>query len=63
MPAEGRPIKAYRPSHYGGPDNENEEAEIVRLANLELYTRRASQGLPIFDEQPQARNRHRMVQM
>ena len=63
MPAEGRPMKAYRPSRYGSPDNANEEAEVIRLANLDLYTHRASQGLPIFDEQPQVRNRQRVVQM
>jgi hypothetical protein len=63
MPAEGRPMKAYRPSRYGSPDIANEEAEVIRLANLEMYTRRASQGLPIFEEKQSARNRQRVVQM
>jgi hypothetical protein len=51
MPIEGgRPIRGYRPSVFGLPEDECEEAEIIRLANLELYARRASAGLPIFDD-------------
>ncbi len=63
MPPEARAMKAYRPSLFGGSDSANEEAEILRLANLELYRRRASQGLPIFDEQPETRRRQHVAQM
>jgi len=31
-------------------DEPCEEAELVRLANIEVYAKRASAGLPIFDE-------------
>lgn len=53
MPMEGRSMKGCRPSRYGGRDTQNEEADIVRLSNLEVYSARARQGLPIFDEQQQ----------
>lgn len=51
MPTEGgRPIRGYRPSAFGLPEEESDEAEVVRLANLEVYAKRASAGLPIFEE-------------
>ncbi len=51
MPREGgQPVRGYRPSFFGIPEEECEEAEIVRLSNLEVYAERASAGLPIFEE-------------
>jgi hypothetical protein len=52
MPTEAfQRVRAGRPSRYGGRDLlVSEEAETVRLANLEVYAERAAQGLPIFDE-------------
>ena len=51
MPMEGgRPIRGDRPSRYGLPDEDCEEAEIIRLSNLEVYASRASAGLPIFED-------------
>lgn len=49
-PDGGRPVRAYRPSLFGMPEQENEEAETVRLANLKLYARRVSNGQPVFEE-------------
>ncbi len=54
MPAEGRSVRGFRPSQFGLLDEEREEAEVVRLANLEVYSKRASAGLPIFEEVPLA---------
>ena len=49
-PDGGRPVRAYRPSSYGTAERNSEEAEMMRLANLELYTQRVSAGKPIFEE-------------
>ncbi len=58
MPTEGgRPIRGYRPSRFGLADQESEEAEVVRLSNLEVYARRASAGLPIFEDPESTRPR------
>ena len=46
----GRPIRGYRPSRYGCPDEEDELTELARLANVEAYAKRASAGLPIFQD-------------
>jgi hypothetical protein len=46
----GRPVRGFRPSHYGLEEEPCEEAELVRLANIETYTKRASAGLPIFED-------------
>ena len=46
----GSSVRGYRPSRFGLPDEQNLEAEEVRSANLELYSKRASAGLPIFEE-------------
>ena len=46
----GRPVRAYRPSLFGMPEQDNEDAEIIRLANLELYAKRARAGQPVFGE-------------
>jgi hypothetical protein len=54
-----RPIRAFRPSRYGLPDDQTEEAEMIRLANVEVYTKRASAGLPIFEEVPPAAISHK----
>lgn len=52
--AGGRPIRGYRPSRYGSPeDDEGEGAQEARLANVEVYAKRASEGLPIFKEDPE----------
>jgi hypothetical protein len=45
----GRPVRGYRPGRYGLDEAEAED-QLVRLANLELYSRRAQAGLPIFEE-------------
>ena len=45
----GQPMRGYRPSRFGLID-EDHAADDVRLANLEVYAKRASEGLPIFDE-------------
>ena len=51
MPTEAfQCVRAGRPSRYGGIDPVSEEAETVRLSNLEVYAERAAQGLPIFDD-------------
>ena len=46
----GRPVRGYRPSRYGLVEEESEEAELVRLARIELYAKRARAGLPIFED-------------
>ena len=46
----GRPVRGFRPSRLAAAEEPCEEAELVRLANIEVYTKRASAGLPIFDE-------------
>jgi hypothetical protein len=46
----GSSVRGYRPSRFGLPDEHNLEAEEVRSANLELYSKRATAGLPIFEE-------------
>jgi len=46
----GRPIRGFRPGTYGTSDQECDEAEVVRLANVEVYARRVSAGLPLFEE-------------
>jgi len=46
----GRSVRGCRPSRRGAVDEDCEEAELVRLANIEVYARRASAGLPIFDD-------------
>jgi hypothetical protein len=49
----GRPVRGYRPGRYGLDEDEGEDQQ-VRLANVEVYSRRAQAGLPIFEEdQPQ----------
>lgn len=47
---EGRLVRGFRPSHFGVEEEPCEEAELVRLANIETYARRASAGLPIFED-------------
>lgn len=48
----GRPVRGYRPGRYGLDEDEGED-QRMRLVNLELYSRRAQAGLPIFeDDQP-----------
>ena len=53
----GRPIRGGRPGRHGASDDECDEAEVVRLANVELYARRVSAGLPIFEEPADALGR------
>ena len=43
-------VRGYRPSQVAPLDEENDEREVVRLANLERYISRAQAGLPIFDD-------------
>ena len=53
----GRPIRGGRPGRHGASEEECDEAEVVRLANVELYARRVSAGLPIFEEPADAMGR------
>ena len=46
----GRPVRGYRPSRYGLTEDDCDEAELVRLANIQLYAERVSAGLPIFED-------------
>lgn len=50
----GRPVRGYRPGRYGSDEAEDED-DRIRLANIELYSRRAQAGLPIFEEDKSAR--------
>jgi hypothetical protein len=60
MPMDaGRRVRGYRPSRYGPQEQASEEAEVVRLSNLEVYAKRASAGLPIFEDPPPGRSRNR----
>ena len=43
-------LRGYRPSRLTRYDSGEDEAEVVRLANLERYIMRARAGLPIFDD-------------
>ncbi len=45
-------LRGYRPSQFSVPDEEEQQAhaEIVRLANVKLYAKRARKGLPLFRE-------------
>ena len=45
-----RSIRGRRPGRYGMPEDESDEAEVVRLANVEAYARRVRAGLPLFEE-------------
>ncbi len=49
-PDGGRTVRAYRPSRFGTIEQNNEDAEMIRLANLKLYANRVNAGRPIFDE-------------
>jgi len=46
----GRSIRGRRPGWYGMSDDECDEAEVVRLANVEAYARRVRAGLPVFED-------------
>ena len=51
MPMDGtRSIRAYRPSCVCEGESHGDEAELVRLANMKIYTARAQAGLPIFED-------------
>jgi hypothetical protein len=50
----GRSVRGCRPSRYGLVEEPCEEAELIRLANIEQYAKRASAGLPIFEEAAEA---------
>ena len=45
---EDMSLRGYRPGRYGLPEEASEEAQIHRLANVEIYARRVRAGLPIF---------------
>ncbi|MDY7009712.1 MAG: hypothetical protein SVV80_03035 [Planctomycetota bacterium] len=42
------PIRGFRPGRYGLPEEETEEDQILRMANVEIYAERVRAGLPIF---------------
>ena len=46
----GQSIRGCRPGRYGTPEEECDEAEVVRLANVEVYARRVRAGLPLFED-------------
>jgi len=46
----GRRLRAFRPSRLSNEDGE--EVVAMRLENVEKYMKRASLGLPIFEEAP-----------
>ena len=43
-------IRGCRPGRYGLREEGGEEAQSVRLANVEIYAKRAKAGLPIFKD-------------
>ncbi len=46
-------FRGYRPGMFSVPDEEDEQAEVVRLANVEIYAKRVRAGLPIFRDSPE----------
>ena len=42
------PIRGYRPGRYGLPEEEDDQAQVTRMANVEIYAKRVKAGLPIF---------------
>ena len=42
------PIRGCRPGRYGLPEEDSEETQIIRMANVEIYAKRAEARLPIF---------------
>ena len=42
------PIRGYRPGRYGPPEEDSEQADIMRMVNVEIYAKRVRAGLPIF---------------
>lgn len=42
------PIRGFRPGRCGLPEEDSEEDQMLRMANVEIYAERASAGLPIF---------------
>lgn len=49
-PEGGRVVRAYRPSQLAVVEQDNEEAEVIRLANLEIYAKRVLAGQPLFED-------------
>jgi hypothetical protein len=50
MPEVDVAMRAYRPSLLSEHEPDRIESEVIRLANLERYIRRARAGLPLFEE-------------
>lgn len=50
-------MRAFRPSQFGRNDEVDEEAEQVKLENVQLYAQRARAGLPLFEAVRQAQER------
>jgi hypothetical protein len=46
----GPVFRGFRPSRVSPYSREDNFGEVLRLANLERYIRRAQAGLPIFDD-------------
>ncbi len=42
------PIRGCRPGRCGLPEEDSEEDQIIRMANVEIYAKRARARLPIF---------------
>ena len=45
----GRTFRAFRPSEYGRQDEVEEDGQEAKLAKMQLYIRRAEEGLPLFE--------------
>jgi hypothetical protein len=50
-PDGGKPVRAYRPSRCIGSEQDSDDAEVVRTANVETYAQRVSLGKPLFEEE------------
>lgn len=54
MSESGPVFRGYRPSRFAGSPSDDGYSEMLRIANLERYIRRAQAGLPIFDDLSQS---------
>lgn len=46
-------MRAFRPSQFGRHEDVDDEAEQVKLVNLQQYAQRAQEGLPLFESRQQ----------
>jgi len=45
-------MRAFRPSHFAPADECEEDQQRAKDENLELYTKRAEAGMPLFEAIP-----------